>query len=136
MTPARVRNIIRASVLAASAALAGPATAGDFDGSRPLICAVAEARDCVSGVDCFGGLPGEFGAPAFIRIDFARKAIVGPKRTTPIVHQEKTPQQLLLQGTELGYAWALAIEQPSGRFSASLTNHDGAFVLFGACIVP
>jgi hypothetical protein len=46
---------------------------------------------------------------------------------------EKSAQQLLLQGAELGYGWDFALEQTTGRFSASLTNLHGAFLLFGSC---
>jgi hypothetical protein len=126
----------RATLLAAltmAAAVAAPASADDFDGSKQLICATVEARDCVPGEECFKGLPQDVGAPSFVRIDFEKKSLVGPHRTTPILFLEKGERQLLLQGTELGYAWVLALDQTNGRFSASLTNHDGAFVLFGSC---
>jgi hypothetical protein len=124
---------ILSAALAAAWVVATPALAADFDGSKRLICATVEARDCVSGNECFRGLPDEVGAPAFVRIDFERKSIVGPHRTTPILFMEKSDKQLLLQGTELGYAWVLALDPATGRFSASLTNTDGAFVLFGSC---
>lgn len=122
-----------ACAVAAAWALAASTFAADFDGSKRLICATVEARDCVPGEQCFGSRPDDFGAPAFLRIDFAHKAIVGPHRTTPILFMEKGERQLLLQGTEIGYAWAIAVDQTSGRFAASLTDLDGAFVLFGSC---
>lgn len=121
--------------VAALAVLVGlnPALANDFDGSLPLICATVDARDCVWGSECFGGTPTEIGAPAFMRIDFENKSITGPQRSTPIRLLEKSEQQLLLQGAELGYGWVFALEQNTGRFSASLTNLHGAFLLFGSC---
>lgn len=122
-----------AGALAAAWIGATPALAADFDGSKRLICATIEARDCVPGEDCFRGLPDEVGAPAFVRIDFQKKAILGPQRTTPIRFMEKDERQLLLHGVELGHAWVLAIDQATGRFSASLTDREGTFVLFGAC---
>lgn len=122
------------SVAAVVAALTAMSTfAADFDGSRRLLCATAEARDCVSGESCFGGLPDDVGAPVFLQIDFEKKAIAGPKRTTPIRLMEQDERQLLLQGTELGYAWVFALDRTSGKFSASLTDLEGAFVLFGSC---
>lgn len=110
---------------------AAPVFSGDFDGSKPLICATVDARDCVRGEACFQGE--EVGAPEFLRVDFANKSIVGPKRTTPIMDMEKSDQQLLLQGRELGYAWVLALDPTTGRFTGTLTNTGGAFVLFGNC---
>jgi len=51
---------LRIAVALVAAGLAGtPAIAGDFDGSKRLICATVEARDCFSGADCFRGLPDE-----------------------------------------------------------------------------
>jgi len=122
-----------AGAFAAAWVVATSAFASDFDGSKRLICATVEARDCVSGGECFRGLPDEVGAPAFVRIDFEKKSLFGPHRTAPIRSMEKDERQLLLQGVELGYVWVIALDQESGRFSASLTNREGAFVLFGSC---
>lgn len=107
--------------------------AGDFDGSKLLICAPVEAISCAPGEACTKGRPDDIGAPAFMRIDFAKKAIIGPKRTSPILFMEKNETQLLLQGTELGYAWTLALDQEGGSMAATLVGRDGAFVLFGSC---
>ncbi len=63
----------------------------------------------------------------------ALRAVALALPTTPILFMDKGERQLLLQGTELGYAWALALNRTSGRFSAPLTDRDGAFVLFGSC---
>jgi hypothetical protein len=111
----------------------GSAFGADFDGSKLLICATIDAMDCVSGDNCTKGRPAEMGAPAFMRIDFAKKAIVGAKRTTPIVSMETSEAQILLQGNELGYGWTLALDREGGNFSATLVNRDGVFVLFGSC---
>src|SRR5690349_14668066 len=86
-------------------------SASDFDGSKELICATVEAIDCVAGDPCVKGRPAAIGAPPFMRIDFAKNAITGPQRTTPILSIEKSAEsgQLLLQGKELGYGWTLAL---------------------------
>ena len=115
------------------AALASAASAADFDGSKRLICATVEARDCVSGTSCLNGIPDEIGAPAFMRIDFEKKVITGPQRTTAIQIMEKSERQLLLLGTELGYGWALALDRMTGRFAGSLAEAGGVFVLLGSC---
>jgi len=112
------------------------ALASDFDGSRVLICAPVQAFDCAAGEDCAKGLPDEIGAPAFMRIDLPNKSVVGPKRTSPILLADKTEGQLVLQGTELGYGWVIALDQETGKMTATLANREGAFVLFGACTVP
>src|SRR6516162_9078693 len=66
----------------------GTASAADFDGSNPLICATIEALDCVAGQDCTKGRAVDMGAPPFLRIDFAKKTIGGPKRTTTILSMD------------------------------------------------
>ena len=59
--------------------------------------------------------------------------IVGPKQTTPILFMDKSDDQILLQGKELGYGWTLALDQESGTMTATLVNREGAVVLFGSC---
>jgi hypothetical protein len=113
--------------------LGSTAIAGDFDGSKKLICAPVEAIDCGSGVGCEAGVPDDVGAPAFMRIDFARKEIVGPKRTSPIRSMDKDEKQILLQGTEFGLGWSMAIDTADGKLVATFSNRDGAYVLFGSC---
>ena len=115
---------------------AGTAFAGDFDGSKLLICAPVEAIDCAAGEACTKGLPDDIGAPNFLRIDFANNAIVGPKQTTPILVMDKSDDQILLQGKELGYAWTLVLAQESGTMTLTLVNREAAFVLFGSCTPP
>ena len=111
----------------------GVAHGADFDGSKLLICANMEAADCNPGQTCTKARPEDLGAPAFIRIDFANKAIVGAKRTTPIVGMSTEANQILLQGTELGYAWSIVLNTGSGALAATLVDHDSVIVLFGAC---
>ncbi len=72
-------------------------------------------------------------APAFMRLDVEKKSVSGPKRSTPIQLMNRSERQLLLQGTEMGYAWAFAVDQTSGKFSASMTDRAGSFVVFGSC---
>lgn len=120
--------------LTVAAGLACTATqAADFDGTRTLLCANMEAMDCVAGEQCLKGLPDEIGAPQFMRLDFARKAVVGPKRESPIRTMEQSEGQLLLQGTEQGYGWTIALNRQSGKTVVTILNRDGAIVVFGAC---
>ena len=128
-----MRSFAAACALA-SAAISVPAPAAEFDGSRLLICANVEAADCGPGKSCDRRLVDEIGAPAFIRIDFNRKMIVGPKRTTEITLIEKSDRQLLLQGTELGYAWSIALDTGTGKLAAALADRQGVIVLFGTCM--
>jgi len=109
------------------------AVAADFDGSRPLICATTQALDCVAGDECLDGEASDVGAPTFMRIDFAQKAVIGPKRTTPVLLMSDDSDQVTLQGHELGFGWTIALSKTTGEMSASLVDRNGAYVLFGSC---
>jgi hypothetical protein len=116
-----------------SSTVFAPAFGADFDGSKNLICAPVEAMDCVAGEACTRGLPDEIGAPAFIRVDVTKKVISGPMQTTPILFVDKTETRVLLQGKELGFGWTIALEQSTGKLTATLVDEEGVFVLFGNC---
>lgn len=109
------------------------AAEGIFDGTKTLLCASVEAMDCVSGESCVSGLPDDIGAPQFLKIDFAGKKIIGPKRTTPVLSTEKTDGQILLQGIELNMGWTFALNKTTGKFTTTLADNEGVFVIFGAC---
>jgi hypothetical protein len=128
-----MRSMFGMLCAAFAAAVALPVFGGDFDGSKRLICAPVQAMDCAIGEDCLKALPEEVGAPAFMRIDFEKKTVSGPQRTSPVQFMEKSDKQLLLQGTELGYAWTIALDQATGKMMITLVDRDGAFVLFGSC---
>jgi hypothetical protein len=129
----------RLTVLAAiglATLAATPAPASDFDGTKVLICASVQAFDCAAGEECAKGLPEEIGAPAFMRIDVPNKAVIGPKRTSPILLADKSETQLVLQGVEFGYGWVIALDRETGRMTATLANRENVLVLFGACTTP
>jgi hypothetical protein len=103
------------------------------DGVQRLMCATLEAMDCEPGAACLKGRPAEIGAPAFMRVDLEKGTIGGAHRTTPIVRMEKQADALLLQGSEIGYGWTVAIDMKAGTMAATMVNREGAFVLFGSC---
>jgi hypothetical protein len=104
-----------------------------FDGTRPLLCATIEAIDCAPGEQCERGLPEIVGAPQFMRIDFAKKEVVGPKRSSEILLMHKNDEQLTLQGYELDMGWTLAIDRNTGRMTVTFAGGESAFLIFGAC---
>jgi hypothetical protein len=129
----------RTALAAASAALLCSTTAvfgADFDGSKPLICATVDAHACDPGEVCLRGLPDSIGIPEFMRIDFAKKTIAGPKRTTQIRYIDTSGDQILMQGTELGYAWTVVLDKIDGAMSMTLVSRDDAFTVFGYCTPP
>jgi hypothetical protein len=118
---------------AACATCASAAWGGDFDGSKPLLCATIDAHSCDPGQVCERGLPADLGVPQFLRIDFSKKIVVGPARTTPIRFMEAGAGQILMQGTELGFAWTIALDTADATMTLSLVNREDAYTLFGAC---
>jgi len=129
-----MKRFLQGALLLGMAAVAtGAAVAADFDGSKPLLCATIEAHDCDAGENCARSLPDSLGLPQFIRIDFAGQVITGPKRTTAIKSIERSPGQVLVQGTELGFGWTLALDTANGKLAASFVNGESAVIVFGAC---
>lgn len=128
----------RTALAAVSAALlCSTAVFGaDFDGSTRLICATVDAHACDPGEACLRGLPDDLGLPRFMRIDFAAKTIAGPKRTTQIRYMDASADQILMQGTELGYAWTVVLDKVDGAISMTLVSRDDAFTAFGYCTPP
>jgi hypothetical protein len=128
-----IRLLKGAALSALIWALGSTVHAGDFDGSKPLICAPVQAMECYAGEECKMELPEAVGAPAFMRIDFNQRRVVGPKRSSAIETITADERQLLMQGIELGHAWSLALNYESGKMILTLAGNDVAFVLFGAC---
>ena len=122
--------IFAAFILTASGAAAADSL---FDGTKPLICASREVVDCTPGETCDKGLPEEMGAPMFLTIDFIKKDITGPKRTSKITLIEKTDAQITLYGFEVGMGWSMVLDRETGRMTATLAGKDQAFIIFGAC---
>lgn len=120
--------------IAALCAVAVPVCAEQFiDGKKPLICATVEATNCERGEQCEKGLAEDMGAPQFMRIDFGKKGVIGPKRTTPIRLTEMDEARITLQGFEVGMGWTIAIDRSTGHASVTLAGLDKAFVLFVSC---
>jgi hypothetical protein len=125
--------LVRAALTLATLVCVGIPLAEAADMPQQLMCATVEALDCEAGASCLRGLPAEMGAPPFMRIDLDKKVVAGPRRSTPIVSMERNADSLLLQGTEIGYGWTLAVDTRQGTMAATLVNREGAFVLFGSC---
>jgi hypothetical protein len=130
-------RIISCLILFGFLVAVSPAFAEDvFDGTKPLLCSSIEALDCDPGVTCERGIPEIMGAPQFLRIDFAKKEITGPKRTTAIRMIEKNDDQIILQGYEIGLGWTLAIDRETGNMRITFAGGNSSFIIFGACTQP
>ena len=115
-----------------------PTNANEIDASTPVICATIDVNDCAPGAQCIAGVPEDVSVPRFFRINFAQKSIVvtrddGTTLTTIIRSQSKLDGKLVLQGTEAGLGWSMAIISASGKMSPVAAGEDRGVVIFGAC---
>ena len=127
-------RIFLCAVIAVLCVMAVPVYAEQpIDGKKALICATVETINCERGEQCEKSLPEDIGAPQFMRVDFSKKEVIGPKRTTPIRLTEMDDAQITLQGFEVGMGWTIAIVRSTGNMSVTLAGVDRAIVLFGSC---
>ena len=122
-----------------------PAMAGEFDGTKVLICSISEVVECGPGGKCQQPTAEEIGIPDLIKIDFKGKTISAAhssvdKRTTPIENLEKIDGKVIIQGAEDGLegvrdgiGWSLAVMEESGKMVLTASGDDVGFVIFGAC---
>ena len=123
-----------------------PVAAGDFDGSKELICACMRIMECGPDGKCVEVSAGEIGIPEFLRINFQQKTISAPQweeDQTPsrIENLERIDGKLILQGAEDGYrevrdgvGWSIAISEETGRMVLTESGDQVGFVAFGSCI--
>jgi len=113
--------------------------AQDFDGSKPLICAIVEINECAPGADCLKGIAGDFNFPQFLKINFKDKTLVGKfqnqkMQTSPIEKVESQNGNLILHGSQNGRAWNIVISQTTGEMVGTVAADGFSFTVFGACI--
>jgi hypothetical protein len=125
-------------ILLSSLVAAGSASAGDFDGSKPLLCAPGEAIDCAARGECLQVSPGDLNLPRFITVDVRGKRLSGTpsggeEQRTAIQNVQSVDGKLILQGAENGRGWSMVIDQATGDLAASVADQYNGFVLFGAC---
>ena len=112
--------------------------AGNFDGSRPILCATIKAIECGAEGECFQGTAENVNIPQFFRIDFKKKMIsatkeTGDKRTSQINTQERINGKVILQGMGEGLAWSLAISEETGKVVITASGEQVGFIVFCAC---
>jgi hypothetical protein len=119
----------------------GVVRSAQLDGSTPMICAVMAVTECNRWGSCEPVDAATAGIPTFMRVDVAQKSLEatdGSGRKSPIesatVVQDK--ERLVLQGSGQGRAWSAVIGQQLGELTATIVDHDGGFVLSGACTLP
>lgn len=133
-------NLRRITIAAlALSAWAGPVHAGDFDGSKPMVCALLELSSCESGSDCRKETPDSINVPQFVFIDAKQNTITGTRPggqplSSKIAEERTLGGLLVLQGAEGSISWAININQSNGKMSFASVGDGVAFAVFGACV--
>lgn len=111
--------------------------AAGFDGSVPLLCSVTQISECTSGGDCFPVTAETANIPPFLKIDFTANTISateesGRQEVTTINNIEHLDGKIILQGAENGRGWTIVISEKTGKLSATVSDDQVGFVVFGA----
>jgi len=116
--------------------VAGNSWAGNFDGSKVMICALASTMRCAPGAGCVRGEAGDINLDRFLEIDVASKSATGVNswRSTPIDHVSHDGGQLVMHGSQNARGWSVTISEETGEFTATVSGEKVAFVAFGACL--
>ena len=112
----------------------------DFDGSRPIICAVNQVVVCPRTGEVEKETPEAVNLPQFFFIDVPKKLVTskgpsGDVRQTTIEVVKHESGTLILSGVQLGKAWNAVINETSGKTTITGATADTAFVVFAACMV-
>jgi hypothetical protein len=124
-----------ASVIVALSAFATLAAAEDFDGTKPMSCTPQKGHDCLPTANSCNRLKRESKDSIDFGIDVAKKEVKSPFRTTtlPIETVDNNEQSLVLQGTDLQFAWSMVIHRAKGTMTLTVADRKGAYVVFGQC---
>lgn len=130
-------NLTRAAVLAMGLACCSAAVAADIDGSVPLTCTPSAGHDCAPGTAQCSKLQSQSKGTGEMRIDFANKTVKTPYRSDllPIQNSASNNEQLVMQGTDLKFAWSAIVNRKTGAITLAVADRVGAYVIFGQCKV-
>lgn len=137
------KSIYFTLVFAFFACLVPSATmAGEFDGSKPLLCAAIFSTECgAESQECVSGAPWEINFPVFTEIDFKAKTVSTTRqhkvaRVTEITSVSHHPNgHMSIQGHDGDYSWSMVVSEETGSMSLAVSGVDIGFLIFGACTI-
>ena len=135
----RIRIVLAVlALLVAPLFLTGRAdAAGPYDGSKPLLCAVASVMECDDQGKCERHLNDDNDHTiTFLRIDVGAKTVKAGNRTATVKAVSSIDGALILQGGENGRGWSATIAEDTGRMAAAIVDNDHTFSIFGGCTLP
>ena len=112
--------------------------AAQFDGSEPLLCAVVQIVECEADGECHPVTTEMAMIPRFLKISFEKKTISATEESnrtdvSVLKNFERVDGRLIIQGAENGRGWTIVISEKTGKMSATVSDEDVGFVVFGAC---
>ena len=108
--------------------------ASDFDGSKPLVCAIVEVLDCGLQDKCDRVNPEFVNLPDIFKINFNNKEMSGADRTTSFKHLVHEEGNTIIQGTSgNGRGWSLLLSEQTGKFTGAVAGVEYGFLIFGSC---
>lgn len=124
-----------------------PASAGDFDGTKALMCTCGDGLEYhrSGGQNPFN--PESVGLPKTFVVDFKSKLIRPTRdsvvqRRSKIKRTQRIEEKLVLQGAEDGVegvddgvGWSMAIEQGAGGFVITASGSHVGYIVFGRCLI-
>lgn len=122
-------------------------TASDFNGSQPLLCAVNDVTECLTGEKCKEVSAEDINLPRFLWIDVGKKTIQSKKqgddvRKSQIDLVKHVGGKLMLQGAEQGpddtsggFGWTIVIMEDTGQMVLTASGDFVGDVAFGVCTI-
>jgi hypothetical protein len=128
-------SALRSVSIALAISVATVASAADFDGTLPLTCEAQQAHDCLPSQNTCSALKPQTDIAPIFGIDFAKKQVRSPYRTSilPILHTTTNEDSLVMQGADLLVAWSALIDKKTGALTVSIADSAGSYVAFGQC---
>lgn len=121
------------------------AFAADFDGSKTLMCSLAQITECDAGAECRRVTNEGVDAPDFIKLDFKKQQVVATTAGVENVPDDidnviDLANYIVVQGVQGGaegtansLAWSATINHESGQMTLAAAGERAVFVVFGAC---
>jgi hypothetical protein len=127
--------------LAAGLVLTSTAFAATGANQASFLCAITSTVECAADGECLGGNAADIGLPTFLTFDLSDMRIsaadvLAKERSTSINKVQTVGDRLILLGIGGNRTWSAVISITTGEMTATISDHDLAFVLFGECVVP
>jgi len=140
-----MKMLITAGIAVLLSSLPIAAAAGEFGGSKPLICSTGKVIECTPEGGCQEVMPESVAVPQFLTVDLDKKIIKATgksdgDRKSIIKRLERLEGRLILQGSDEGIqnvrdsvGWSATLSEKTGKFMVTASGDQVAFIVYGAC---